>query len=71
MITKSVFLPLAQAAAFDLFTTKINVWCPPENRHTGDPLSTLFMQASGRFYERGNDGREVELGKVLTWEPLT
>lgn len=27
------------------------------------------MEASGRFWERARDGREVELGRVTTWEP--
>ena len=27
------------------------------------------MLASGRFWERATNGREVELGRVTTWEP--
>ena len=68
MITKSVMLPLEPAAAFALFTEKINAWWPPERRHTRDPHSEIFLLATGRFYERTHEGDEVELGRVRSWE---
>ena len=52
-----------------LFTEQVSEWWPPERRHTADPQSELFLLASGRFYERARDGREVELGRVRAWEP--
>jgi hypothetical protein len=68
MMVKSVVLPLAPAAAFDLFTRKIGAWWPANRRHTKDPASEIFLLESGRFYERARDGREVELGHVRAWE---
>jgi hypothetical protein len=68
MMVKSVTLPLAPAAAFELFTQKIGEWWPPERRHTQDPRSEIFLLATGRFYERARDGREVELGCVRSWD---
>jgi hypothetical protein len=68
MMVKSVTLPLAPAAAFELFTQKIGEWWPPERRHTQDPGSEIFLLATGRFYERARDGREVELGCVRCWD---
>jgi hypothetical protein len=68
MMVKSVTLPLAPAAAFDLFTQKIGEWWPPDRRHTQDPRSEIFLLATGRFYERARDGREVELGCVRSWD---
>jgi uncharacterized protein YndB with AHSA1/START domain len=68
MIVKSVLLPLAPRAAFELFTQKISVWWPADRRHTQDPASEIFLLQSGRFYERASDGREVELGHVRAWE---
>ena len=68
MMVKSVTLPLAPAAAFDLFTGKIGEWWPPERRHTQDPRSEIFLLATGRFFERARDGREVELGCVRSWD---
>jgi len=68
MMFKSVHLPLAPAAAFDLVTRRIDEWWPPERRHANDPGSQIFLLASGRFYERARDGREVELGYVRSWD---
>lgn len=68
MIVKSVVLPLAPAAAFELFTQKIGEWWPADRRHTQDPTSEIFLLESGRFYERARDGREVELGCVRSWD---
>jgi hypothetical protein len=68
MIVKSVMLPLPPPAAFELFTRKIGEWWPPDRRHTQDPASEIFLLQSGRFYERAQDGQEVELGHVRSWE---
>lgn len=69
MIAKHVVLPLPLDAAFRLFTERIGEWWPPERRHTGDPRSAIFLEATGRFAERAGDGREVPLGRVRAWEP--
>jgi len=68
MMVKSVLLPLAPLAAFELFTQKIGQWWPAGRRHTQDPMSEIFLLQSGRFYERARDGHEVELGCVRSWE---
>ena len=68
MIFKSVHLPLAPAAAFALVTDRIDEWWPAERRHSEQPGSQIFLLASGRFYERARDGREVELGFVRSWD---
>jgi uncharacterized protein YndB with AHSA1/START domain len=69
MIEKTVLLPVDVERAFALFTEEISVWWPPERRHTSDPSSAMFLLASGRFFERASDGREVELGRVRAFEP--
>jgi uncharacterized protein YndB with AHSA1/START domain len=68
MIRKSVLLACPPARAWALFTEEMGAWWPPDRRHTADPRSQLFITAAGRFWERGADGREVELGRVLVWE---
>jgi hypothetical protein len=68
MIVKSVVLPLAPAATFELFTRRIGAWWPAGARHTEDPASEIFLLESAGFYERARDGREVELGFVRSWD---
>lgn len=69
MISKSVHLACAPAKAFALFTEEAADWWPEGRRHTGDPRSEIRLLASGRFWERAGDGREVELGRVREWDP--
>ncbi len=70
MITRSVLLECAPDEAFQLFTERAGAWWPVDRRHTGDPRSDITpRRPSGRFWERGSDGREVELGWVRVWEP--
>jgi uncharacterized protein YndB with AHSA1/START domain len=69
MIEKSILLSCSVAEAFALFTERISAWWPPERRHTQDPTSQLFLTEAGRFYERSSAGHEVELGRVLAWQP--
>jgi Activator of Hsp90 ATPase homolog 1-like protein len=69
VIRKSAYLSCPPARAFKLFTERASDWWPEGVRHTGDPQSEIRMLADGRFWERATDGREVELGRVLVWEP--
>ncbi len=68
-VQRSVLLPCAPEAAFQLFTEEISAWWPPERRHGGDAQSTIVLAQGGRFYERTRAGVEIELGAVLAWEP--
>lgn len=68
-IVKSVVLACAPARAFVLFTQHASEWWPLERRHTSDANSTITMIEWGRIYERAHDGREVDLGRVVLWEP--
>ena len=67
MMIKSVLLRLAPDRAFSLFTEQISSWWPPDRRHTNDSNSTLYLESTGRFFERARDGREVDLGRVVEW----
>jgi hypothetical protein len=69
VIQKSAYLVCAPAQAFALFTERASDWWPAALRHTADPRSEIRMLSDGRFWERATDGREVELGRVIVWEP--
>lgn len=69
MIVKSVVLACDPGRAFALFTEQAGLWWPAGRRHSKDPNSTIRMEATGRFFERSNDGTEVELGVVRHFEP--
>jgi uncharacterized protein YndB with AHSA1/START domain len=69
MIQKSVLLRCPPKEAFQLFAARISEWWPTSHRLTKDPESELFLEPSGRFWERARDGREMELGRVRVWEP--
>ena len=70
-LTKTVVLACGIDRAFALFTEHASAWWPAERRHTADATSEIMMLAGGRFYERGRDGKEVELGRVRDWQPPT
>jgi uncharacterized protein YndB with AHSA1/START domain len=69
MIQKTVLLRCPAERAFQLFTEQISDWWPKTHRPTKDPESRLFIEPAGRFWELSRDGREVELGRVLAWDP--
>jgi hypothetical protein len=69
VIQKSAHLVCTPARAFELFTERASDWWPETLRHTADPHSEIRMVAGGRFWERASDGHEVELGRVVVWEP--
>jgi Activator of Hsp90 ATPase homolog 1-like protein len=69
MIEKTAFLECVPERAFALFTERASDWWPERLRHTSDPRSEIRLLATGRFWERATDGHEVELGRVIAWEP--
>lgn len=69
MIRKELFLALPPARAFALFTLRISEWWPPERRHTQGPGSRIVLDPAGPFYEESADGKRVELGQVVAFEP--
>jgi uncharacterized protein YndB with AHSA1/START domain len=58
--------------AFELWTSKIDTWWPPDHTVSGEN-ATIIMEAGvgGRILERTADGVEHEWGKVQQWEPPT
>jgi uncharacterized protein YndB with AHSA1/START domain len=72
-VRKSILVNAAPERAFAVFTAGIGRWWP-RSHHIGaaDPDTFIIEpRAGGRWYERGIDGSECEVGKVLVWEPPT
>jgi uncharacterized protein YndB with AHSA1/START domain len=72
-VRKSVRVSATPERAFKVFTADFGRWWP-KSHHIGkaDPETFIIEpRVGGRWYERGLDGSECEVGKVLVWEPPT
>jgi Activator of Hsp90 ATPase homolog 1-like protein len=58
-------------AAFALWTEHTTLWWPKSHKMTRDPGAAVVFEprVGGRIYERAADGREVDWGEILLWEP--
>jgi len=70
-VRRSVRVSAPRERAFDVFTAGIGRWWPKSHHIGKADLDTLVIEprAGGRWYERGVDGTECEVGKVLVWDP--
>jgi uncharacterized protein YndB with AHSA1/START domain len=70
-VTRSITVPLAPAAAFDLFTRRMSEFWPSDHSIGASPFEAVVMEPNvgGRWYERSADGVECPWGRVLAWEP--
>jgi hypothetical protein len=56
--------------AFDVWTTRIAMWWPPDHTKSGDPETVVIEgHVGGRIFERERDGAEHEWGVVTDWDP--
>jgi len=70
-VRKSVRVGAQPQRAFKIFTDGMGRWWP-KSHHVGvADLDALVIEpkAGGRWYERGVDGSECDVGRVLIWEP--
>lgn len=71
-IVKTVTVRLSAAEAFRLFTEGYARWWPLASHSVGEEHARTCVLESGvggRIYEIIDDGRQVEWGRVLAWEP--
>lgn len=56
--------------AFDVWTTAIATWWPPDHTMSGDPAAIVLEgRVGGRIYERTADGTEHDWGSLSQWDP--
>ena len=70
-VRKSVRVGAPPDRAFQVFTAGVGRWWPKSHHIGASDLDAVVIEpkAGGRWYERGIDGAECEVGKVLVWEP--
>jgi uncharacterized protein YndB with AHSA1/START domain len=70
-VFRSVSVPLTQARAFDLFTTRMTEFWPKEHSIGDSELAEVVIEprGGGRWFERGVDGSECQWGRVAAWDP--
>ena len=57
--------------AFEVWTTRIGQWWPPDHTVTAEPDLTVVLERrpGGRIFERTHDGAEHDWGEVTVWDP--
>jgi Activator of Hsp90 ATPase homolog 1-like protein len=70
-VFRSVSVPLPQARAFELFTTRMTDFWPKEHTIGDSELAEVLIdpRSGGRWFERGVDGGECQWGRVAEWQP--
>ena len=70
-VFRSVSVPLPQARAFELFTTRMTEFWPKAHSIGASELAEVVIEprSGGRWFERGVDGGECQWGRVAAWEP--
>jgi uncharacterized protein YndB with AHSA1/START domain len=72
-VRKSVIVQASASRAFEVFTAGIARWWP-KSHHIGasEPeRQVIEPREGGRWFERGVDGVECDIGRVLRWQPPT
>lgn len=59
------------STAFELWTSRIDVWWPRDHTASGAPDATVVFEprVGGRLYERTGAGDEIDWGEVTAWDP--
>jgi hypothetical protein len=70
-VFRTVSVPLTQARAFELFTTRMTEFWLKEHSIGASELAEVVVEPrnGGRWFERGVDGKECPWGRVAAWDP--
>src|SRR3954470_16997670 len=74
-VARSITVPLSQAKAFDLFTSRMTEFWPPEHSIGASPFVELVLErrggAGGDGFEGAADGTETDWGRLGACEPTS
>ena len=70
-VFRTVSVPLTQARAFELFTTRMTEFWLKEHSIGASELAEVMVEprSGGRWFERDIDGNECQWGRVAAWDP--
>jgi uncharacterized protein YndB with AHSA1/START domain len=70
-VRKSIVVNVDPALAFEIFTGGIDTWWPKSRSMGGAPFKTSRIEPfeGGRWYAQREDGSELNIARVLVWEP--
>ena len=70
-VRHQIHVNLPPAKAFELFTAGMGTWWPKAYSLGSAPMKDVILEpgVGGRWIQRGQDGSECQLGKLLQWEP--
>ena len=70
-VKKQIVVETSQQRAFRTFTDGIDRWWPRDHHIGKSPLERMVVEpkVGGRWYTLCKDGSEIEVGKVVVWEP--
>jgi uncharacterized protein YndB with AHSA1/START domain len=70
-VRKSVTVNAPIEKAFDMFTTGIGTWWPPDHHILEAELAEMVFEprVGGHIYDRGVDGSECRWARVLAYDP--
>jgi len=72
-VRASIVVDAPVQRAFEVFTSKIGTWWPPEHHILTAELAEMVFEPreGGHVYDRGVDGNECRGARVLAYEPPT
>ena len=71
-IRKEFQVAASQETAFKIFTEKMDLWWPRSHHVGACPMTETVLEpgVNGRWYTKHEDGSEVNVGYVMTWDPF-
>jgi uncharacterized protein YndB with AHSA1/START domain len=70
-VRKSVRVEAPIARAFEVFTSGLNRWWPPNHGIGKKPIEKVLLEPrlGGRWLEIAEDGTETSVATIIVWEP--